>query len=185
MKIFRLFFFFILALFVTAGVLTLLMATSQKVKRSITIKAPANVIFDQLKQLNNFSRISVWGASDSSIQYTLSGTDATPGSSISWKGDPDISGDGKIEITSLTAPHTINHTIHFTTPKKGKAFSTFSLLETDKNLTTVTWYFELSTPRPQNIFNLFYSLDKQMGKDFETGLAALKVMIEAGQAIAH
>lgn len=183
MKIFRLLFFFVLALAVSAGALSLLIATSQKVKRSITINAPASVIYDQLKQLSNFSRISVWGASDSSIQYTLSGKDATPGSSISWKGAPDISGEGKIEITSLIPPHTVAHTIHFTTPKKGKANSTFSILESDKNLTTVTWYFELSTPRPKNIFNLFYSLDKEMGKDFETGLAALKTLIESGQKI--
>ena len=36
----------------------------------------------------------------------------------------------------------------------------------------------MATPRPWNIFNLFYSLDKQMGKDFEDGLTALKNIIE-------
>lgn len=179
MKIFRLLFFFILALALTTGLLSLLMATSQKIKRSITINAPAAVIFEQLKQLNNFHRFSVWGAQDSSIQYTLSGTDGTPGASISWKGDPAISGEGKIELTSLAKPHTVAHTIHFSNPKKGKASSVFSIIETEKNSTTVTWYFELFTPRPQNIFNLFFDLDKEMGKDFETGLAALKVYIES------
>jgi hypothetical protein len=180
MKIFRLLFFFVLALVVTTGFLSLMMATSQKIKRSITINAPAAVIFEQLKKLNNFSRFSVWGAQDSSIRYTLSGTDGTPGASIAWKGDPDISGEGKIELVSLTPAHTITHTIHFSAPQKGKASSIFSILETEKNTTTVTWYFELHTPRPKNIFNLFFNLDKKMGKDFETGLAALKLFIESG-----
>lgn len=184
MKIFRLLFFFVLALILTTGLLSLLMATSQKLKRSVTINAPATVIFEQVKQLNNFHRFSVWGAQDSSIQYTLSGTDGTAGVSIAWKGNPEISGEGKIELTSVTAPHTVAHTIQFSKPKKGKASSVFSIIETDKNNTTVTWYFELFTPRPQNIFNLFFDLDKEMGKDFETGLTALKLYIEAMQKTA-
>lgn len=182
MKIFRLLFFFILALLVTTGLLSLFMATSQKVKKSITINAPAAVIFEQVSQLSNFNRFSVWGAQDSTIRYTLSGTDGTPGSSIAWKGDPDISGEGRIELVSLTRPHTISHTIHFSMPQKGKAASIFSLAETEKNRTTVTWSFELFTPRPKNIFNLFYDLDKEMGRDFETGLAAMKLYIESGLA---
>jgi hypothetical protein len=182
MKIFRLLFFFVLALVVTTGFLSLMMATSQKIKRSITIHAPASVIFEKVKQLNNFNRFSVWGAQDSTIRYTRSGTDGTPGASITWKGDPEISGEGKIELVSLTYPHTITHALHFSAPQKGKASSVFSIIETEKNTTAVTWNFELYTPRPKNIFNLFFSLDKQMGKDFETGLAALKVFIESGPA---
>jgi Polyketide cyclase / dehydrase and lipid transport len=181
MKIFRLLFFFLLALVATTALLSLLMATSQKIKRSITINAPAATIFEQVKQLNNFNRFSVWGAQDSTIRYTLSGTDGTPGASIAWKGNPDISGEGKIELISLTHPHTISHIIHFSAPQKGKASSVFSIIETEKNTTTVTWYFELYTPRPKNIFNLFFNLDKEMGKDFETGLAALKIFIESGR----
>lgn len=179
MKWLRLLLFFILALVLTTGLLSLLMATSQKVNRSVTIHAPANLIFDQLKLLSNFSRFSVWGGSDSSIQYQLQGTDATPGAKLSWKGAPEISGEGSIEISSLTRPHTVAHTLHFITPQKADASSIFSIIESDKNFTTVTWYFELYTPRPKNIFNLFYSLDKQMGKDFETGLEALKTYTES------
>jgi len=67
----------------------------------------------------------------------------------------------------------------FTRPRKGKAHSSFSLVETERNNTKVTWTFNLDTPRPWNIFNLFYSLDKEMGKDFETGLATLKLLIES------
>ena len=70
------------------------------------------------------------------------------------------------------------HQLHFTKPKKGNAESLFTLNETNKATTTVTWTFNMATPRPWNIFNLFYSLDKQMGKDFEDGLKAMQTMIE-------
>jgi effector-binding domain-containing protein len=109
--------------------------------------------------------------------YTLSGTDGTIGAASSWTGDPNISGDGKIEILSLELNKKITHRIYFIRPKKGTALSVFTLHETN-GLTTVTWNFEMPTPRPWNIFNLFYSMDKEMGKDFEYSLSTLKTLIE-------
>ena len=70
------------------------------------------------------------------------------------------------------------HQLSFTQPKKGTAESTFTLNQTEKSATTVTWVFELATPRPWNIFNLMYSLDEKMGDDFEDGLKSLKTLIE-------
>jgi effector-binding domain-containing protein len=71
----------------------------------------------------------------------------------------------------------VSHKLSFTKPKKGTATSSFTLSESN-GTTSVTWHFELATPRPWNIFNLFSSLDKNMGKDFEDGLALLKSSIE-------
>ena len=178
-KIFAGFVFFILL--VTLG-LSFMLPTSQKVERSIIINTPAASIYSQLIKLDNFHKFSVWSQQDSSAIYTLSGTDGTVGASTSWKGSPDISGDGKIEITALDLNKKVVHKLHFTKPKKGKAESVFLLNETNKGTTTVTWMFNMATPRPSNIFNLLYSLDKQMGQDFEDGLKALKKMIELGNA---
>ena len=155
-----------------------MLPTSQKVERSIIINAPAASIYSQLIKLDNFHKFSVWSQQDSSAIYTLSGTDGTVGASTSWKGSPEISGEGKIEITALEPNRKVTHKLQFTKPKKGKAESIFMLNETNKATTTVTWTFNMTTPRPSNIFNLLFSLDKQMGKDFEDGLKALKTMIE-------
>jgi Polyketide cyclase / dehydrase and lipid transport len=180
MKIFRQLFFFLIALLIATAGLSLFMPTSQKLNRSITINAPAAVIFEKVKKLDNFNRFSVWSQQDSTAKFTMTGTDGTVGATLSWKGDPAISGEGKIEIISLEAPYKVAYTLHFTTPKEGNAESVFSIIEKEKGITTISWYFDLATPRPWNIFNLFYSLDKEMGKDFETGLAALKLYIETG-----
>jgi Polyketide cyclase / dehydrase and lipid transport len=178
MKFGRLFLFFLLAVIATTAILSFMQPTSQKVERSIIINATAAVIYDQLIKLDNFNKFSVWSQQDSTAVYTLSGTDGTVGASSSWKGSPEISGEGKIEIIGLERNRKVTHQFHFTQPKKGKAESTFSLNETNKATTTVTWTFKMATPRPWNIFNLFYSLDKQIGKDFEDGLTAMKKMIE-------
>lgn len=177
MKFARLLFFFLLAVLAITAVLSLLMPTSQKIEHSVTINAPASFIYRQLIKLENFNKYAVWSQRDNTVKYTLTGTDGTLGASSSWSGHPDISGDGKIEIAALEENKKVAHHISFTKPKKGKAESVFTLNETN-GITTVTWNFELATPRPWNIFNLFFSLDKKMGKDFEEGLAILKTVIE-------
>lgn len=177
MKTMRLLFFFILAVIVVTAALSFLLPTSQKIERSEVINAPAKIIYQQLIKLENFNKFSVWSQQDSSAIYTISGTDGTVGAISSWTGSPEISGKGKIEITALEQDRKVEHKLHFTQPKEGNASSVFTLNE-NNGLTTVTWTFEMATPRPWNIFNLFYSMDKQMGKDFEQGLATLKSLIE-------
>ncbi len=157
------------------------MATSQRVEKSITINAPAAVIFEQLVKLENFNKWSVWNREDSSIQHTLTVTDGTVGATTSWKGHLEISGEGKMEITSIEKDKKVAHTINFIKPGKNKAESVLLLNETDRGITTVTWQFTMATPRPWNIFNLFYNMDKERGKDFDDGLTLLKKLIEKKQ----
>ena len=178
MKFTRLLLFFVIAIIAVTTILSFFLPTSQKIERSIIINTPASNIYNQLIKLENFNKFSVWSQQDSTAIYTLAGTDGTIGASSSWKGSPEISGEGKIEITALDPNRKVVHQLNFTQPKKGTAESVFLLNETNKATTTVTWAFNMATPRPWNIFNLFYSQDKQMGKDFEDGLAALKTMIE-------
>ena len=184
MKYYRIFIAFIFFILLVTATLSFSLPATQKVERSITINATAAFIYSQLSKLENFHKFSVWSQQDSTAIYTLSGTDGTIGAATSWKGSPEISGEGKIEIIALEPDRKVMHTLHFTKPKKGKAESTFTLLETNKAITNVTWTFIMATPRPWNIFNLLFSLDKQMGKDFEDGLTTMKTIIELNNAAA-
>ena len=152
-------------------------SVGQRVERSIIIKAPAATIYEQLVKLENFNKWAVWNLRDSSAKHTLTGTDGTVGATTSWSGDPEISGEGEIVIASLLAGKKIVHTIHFLQPRKADARSEFKLEEVNEG-TKLTWEFDLATPRPWNIFNLFYSMDKKMGKDFEEGLLLMKAALE-------
>jgi len=171
--------FGVLLLFIAGitAVLSLVMPVKQTIKRSIDIKAPASVVYEQLIKLENFNRWSAWNQHDSSVKHTITGTDGTIGAATSWTGDPDISGKGKMEITALEENSRVSHHIQFMQPKKGNAESEFTLSEKN-NITTVNWKFDMATPRPWNVFNLFSSMDKQMGKDFDDGLLALKAITE-------
>lgn len=183
MKAVRLLFFFLLAVVIITATLSFMQATSQKVEREIVINTPANVIYNQLIKLEHFHQFSIWSQQDSSAVYSFTGVDGTVGATTSWKGSPEISGEGKIEIIALEPNQKVQHQLHFTKPKKGNAVSTFTLTQTEKSATTVKWVFELATPRPWNIFNLFYSLDEKMGDDFETGLQSLKTVIELSNTL--
>lgn len=177
MKYVKLFGTLLLFIIGITAVLSWLLPAKQQVERSVTINAPASVIYDHLIKLEEFNSWSVWSRQDSGVQHTLSGTDGTIGAASTWKGDPEISGEGKIEIKALEKNKSVSHTIHLLSPKKINAASVFTLNE-KSGVTTVTWNFDMATPRPWNIFNLLNSLDKQMGKDFEEGLNALKASVE-------
>jgi effector-binding domain-containing protein len=166
-----------------ALILVLVLPVKQKTERSITINAPVIEVYNYLLRLENFNKWSVWSRNDSTIKNTISGTDGTPGAVNTWVGDPALSGEGKMQIISLTLNKKIKYHLNFETPRQMEADSDFSLEEINGQ-TKVTWDFELATPRPSNIFNLFSSMDKEMGKDFEKGLQNLKTAIEkTGSAV--
>ena len=163
-----------------AMILMLIMPTKQHIERSITINAPAAVVYEHLTKLDNFNKWSAWNRNDSSIRNTISGTDGTLGAINKWSGHPDISGQGEIKIASLQINREVEHEITFLQPNAMNAKSQFDL-EDLNGQTKVRWQFDIATPRPWNIFNLFSSMDKKMGNDFEDGLRNLKAMIEQGR----
>ncbi|HSU28239.1 MAG TPA: SRPBCC family protein [Chitinophagaceae bacterium] len=177
MKYLRLTGILLLVILALVTVLALIMPQRQRVKKTILLKAPASRVYEYLASLENFSKWSVWDRRDSTSKHVLTGQDGTVGVVSSWKGDPEISGEGNISITSLLPNKKIAYSIHFSTPKKGNAESEFFLEEMGAE-TKLTWEFDLATPRPGNIFNIFSNLDKKMGKDFEEGLMNLRTEIE-------
>ena len=179
MKHFKLFLGFLVALVATLFIFSFFIATTQKVEKTITIKAPAAIVFEQVAKFENFNKWSAWNNEDSSVIHTISGTDGTVGATTAWKGHPEISGEGKMEITAIETNQKVKQVINFIAPKKNKASSEFKLNQLNASETTVTWTFEIATPRPWNIFNLFYSMDKDKGKEFEKSLQTLKKIAEA------
>lgn len=177
MKPLKLTIVFILTVAAIVAVLSWMLPASQVVEKSVIIRAPSDNVFQYLSRLENFHRFSVWSLNDSAFTHSLSGTDGMVGAVSSWKGNPALSGEGKIEITALNPKTGIEHRIIFLSPEKAEAHSSFTLAEAN-NYTTLIWKFRLLTPRPWNIFNLLSNLDKKMGKDFEQGLVNLKKLLE-------
>ncbi len=177
MKLLRLTGILLLFIIGITAILSFFLPVKQTVTKTVTIQAPAVEIYKHIAKLERFNEWTVWGKTDSSVQYTITGTDGEAGATSSWSGNPELSGKGSVTIVALEPGKKVEQQFHFTEPRSSRASSVFTLDEAS-NATTVTWTFEMTTPRPWNVFNLFYSMDKQMGKDFEDGLAALKAIAE-------
>jgi effector-binding domain-containing protein len=177
MKYLRLFFFFILSFVLIVVVFSWIAPVKQSIDKSISIQAPAAVVFEQVARLENFNQWSAWNQHDSTVKLDYTGTDGTVGASSHWNGDPQISGEGRITIAALEPGRSVTQNLHFIKPKEGHASSSFVLNEAN-GLTTISWHFESETPRPWNIFNFFSDIEKNLGPEFEKGLAALKERIE-------
>lgn len=177
MKAARPFFVFLLFVIISTLALSFLLPTRQRLEKSITVNAPASVVFEQVAKLNAFNQWSVWSQGDSTAVYTYSGTDGALGATSSWKGHPLLSGEGKLEIIAIEPGKTVTHSLELTDPKKVSASSRFTVVE-QNGISTVTWDFSLATARPWNIFNLFADINKEKGADFERSLQALKERVE-------
>ncbi|HEX7844203.1 MAG TPA: GyrI-like domain-containing protein [Chitinophagaceae bacterium] len=160
-----------------AIILVMVLPVKQKTERSIIINANPAIVYDYLSKLANFNKWAIWNQTDTSIINTITGTDGTLGAINNWKGDPALSGEGKIQITSLEINQEIEHHIIFTSPKAMEADAEFDLQEINGQ-TKVIWSFELATPRPSNIFNLFKSMDQKMSNDLDKSLSNLKALLE-------
>jgi effector-binding domain-containing protein len=168
----------LLSLFAIAMILMLVVPAKQHIERTIIINAPVSVVYKHLSNPATFYNWMVWCRKDTSIRTAVSDEASdVPGATTFWIGNPETSGKGMIEFISMKVNREIEHKVTFLEPRKEKAKSEFKLLDANGQ-TKLTWEFDLATPRPRNILNLFTSLDKKLGDEFEEGLINLKAIIE-------
>ena len=145
------------------------------VERSINIKAPAEKIFPLL---NDFHLWNDWTpySKDPNMKKTFSGSALGVGAHYAWEGNKDV-GKGEITIRSSNAPQRIEFDLHMIEPFEGHNLATFTLTP-DGDTTKVTWSLDDTQKLMVKVMSLFMDMDKMIGKDFEVGLAQLKVLAE-------
>ena len=90
MKILKYLGILILFVLVAALIGMFVMPTEVKIERSITIKAPTEIIWSNIKYFTNFPKWSPWHKKEPNIKVTYSGTDGEVGSEYSWAGNKDV-----------------------------------------------------------------------------------------------
>jgi hypothetical protein len=81
-----------------------------------------------------------------------------------------------MEITEVT-PQKVTIKLDFLKPFEAHSFVDF-LLEPKGESTQVTWVMRGQNPFMAKVMQVFMSMDKMVGKDFEAGLASLKAVAE-------
>lgn len=142
--------------------------------RSTVIKSdPANVH----ALLDNFHRWegwSPWEKRDPDLKRTYSGPESGVGAKYAWQGNRQV-GSGRMEITGST-PSRVDIDLQFLKPFKASNKTIFELAP-DAAGTKLSWTM---TGERNLLFTLLGKLffDKEILKDFDNGLAAIKKLAE-------
>jgi len=145
--------------------------------KEIVINKPVGEVFNYIKYLKNQQHYSKWATLDPNIKNEFRGTDGQPGFVNSWSGNKKV-GVGEQEITAMVEGKALHTDLRFIKPFKSFAKSTMTTTAVDTNSTKVTWGFESKMNYPMNIMKLFMNMSEMVGKDFSTGLANLKTVLE-------
>jgi hypothetical protein len=146
------------------------------VQRSANIDAPAEAIFPLIA---NLQRLNTWNPfvdPDPAIKITYSGPESGKGAIHTWSGNRNV-GEGRIEITDVTAPTRVVMKLDMLKPMQAHNTIEFSL-HPNGNATTVTWAISGQLPLIGKVMTLFSDCDKMIGSQFDKGLASLKAIAE-------
>jgi hypothetical protein len=169
-----------IALSLVAVVLLILAAAAMQpnsfsVQRSIAIQAPPEKIIPLISDFHQWTRWSPWEKLDPAMRRTYTGAARDQGAIYAWKGDSKV-GEGRMEVTGVT-PSAVAIKLDFLTPFESHNVTEFSMAP-DGATTTVTWKMSGPSQFMTKLMGLVASMDSMVGKDFENGLAKLKVAAE-------
>lgn len=178
MKVLKVIGIIIAVLVVIIVVLGLVAPKDYTVKRSITINAPQDVVYNNIRLFENFNKWEPWSKYDEGkTEVKLEGTDGTVGAKRSWKGPK--TGTGSMTIAALEENKSVTWDLAFMEPFESHSNVQVNVTPAEGGQ-QVDWIMNGKMPFPFNAMGLFMNMDKTMGKDFEDGLANLKTVSEAG-----
>jgi hypothetical protein len=147
-----------------------------RVQRTTNVKAPPEIIFSKINDFHKWTEWSPWEKLDPDMKRNYLGLAAGQGARYAWEGNDKV-GAGSMEITLAESPHRIGIKLDFIRPFEGHNTAEF-LLAGKGDYTEVTWSMSGPSPYPTKVMAVFFSMDRMVGKDFETGLANLKAVVE-------
>ena len=168
--------FGILALAVAILIVAAFQPSTFKVTRSITVNAPAAVLYGLVGDFRAWPNWSPWENKDPAMKRTISGSPAGVGASYAWEGNGDV-GSGRMTITECRPNQQILIKLEFIKPMHGECPTEF-VFQDQNGQTKVTWTMSGINNYLAKVMCLFMNMDKMVGGDFETGLANLKRVAE-------
>ena len=147
-----------------------------RIARSITIAAPAEVIFPLIDDFHQWSHWSPFDALDPDMKKTYSGAPRGVGAVYAWAGNSKA-GAGTMTMTASEPNRRAVIQLAFTKPFASTSEAEFTLVPAPGGV-TVTWAMSGHNSFGFKAFALFANVDKLVGGDFERGLGALERVAE-------
>jgi hypothetical protein len=175
----------LLLLFLT---ITFFLPRTYSVERTATIKAPADVIFGQVSDLEAWQEWNPWNSLDPDIEVSYG--DIRQGTGASYRWTSEIAGNGEMRILESVPSTEVHYELRFQGYEHVPSHSTIriDLLSTENEgpVHEVTWTFEGEVG--DQFFARWMSvlMDGFVGDAYEDGLASLKARSEemAAQGVA-
>ena len=147
------------------------------VVRTASVDAPPERVSEQLVDFRNWTNWSPWEDGDPDLDRTYSGAETGVGSVYEWSGNRKA-GRGRMEIVEAVPPSLVRIDLRFLKPFKSTTDCVFEVVPEGSG-SHVTW--RMTGPRSflLKVMNVFTSMDKMIGPDFEKGLARLKATTES------
>lgn len=147
-----------------------------RIERTASIKAPPEVIFPLINNLNEWKSWSPYEKKDPAMKRTLSEARSGEGAWYAWDGNAHV-GKGRMEIAETASPQRVTFRLDFERPFEGHNMADF-IVEPKTGATSVTWVLRGPNQFIGKIMSVFIDMDHMVGKDFEDGLLNLKRLAE-------
>ncbi len=146
-------------------------------ERSTVINAAPDKILPHLVDFHRWQAWSPWDKLEPDMKRTYSSAQSGVGAMYAWEGKKKA-GAGSMEIMEANSQG-VKVDLRFIKPWKAECIAQFHFMP-QPNGTNVRWTMDGPNTFMGKVFGLFMNMDKLVGKDFEKGLAALKVEVEKG-----
>lgn len=167
----------ILLLIVLILIIALFVKKDFASEKEVVINKPKAEVFNYIKQLKNQEYYSVWAKMDPGMKKEYKGTDGTEGFMYSWEGNSKV-GKGEQTIKKITDGQRVDFELHFIKPFESISPAYMTTEDISPTQTKVKWGMSGKMKYPFNIMGLFMNMGEMVGKDFQTGLDNLKVILE-------
>ena len=147
-----------------------------RVERTARINATPDRIFPHIENFREWANWSPYEKLDPAMRKTHSGPASGKGAVYEWSGN-NKAGQGRMEIIEFAPPSDLAVDLRFERPFRARNVARF-ILRPASGATDVTWAMEGQHTYMTKLMGVFMSMDRLVGKDFETGLSNLKTIAE-------
>jgi uncharacterized protein YndB with AHSA1/START domain len=139
-------------------------------------QAPPDRVFALINDLHNWASWSPYEKLDPAMRKTYRGAASGQGAVYEWEGNNKV-GKGRMEIVDASRPSRVTVKLDLVKPMEGHNIAEFTL-QSKGDLTTVTWAMHGPSPYVATVISVFFSMDRLLGRELDTGLGNLKTVAE-------
>lgn len=174
MKILKYVLLLVLIFVIGGAIYVATLKNSFDVNRTAVIKAPIQVVFENVNDFKNWPSWSPWLEKDTVAQLTFSDISFGKGASYSWKSDHKEVGEGSMTTIDSKSFEFINQRINFIAPWESES-DVYWIFKAVSEGTEVTWGMKGEMGFGEKAYMAFSGgMDKMVGPDYEKGLSKLE-----------